>query len=216
MTWFTDTEYVSQMTTDVFRLSRWQSYHTFLFYKLSPDVNKSNITGAKWSRSYFPLRNNWVRIQFLMWFLLLNLQFSAAKSLIRSVMFSYYWMSFSSFCFGHWIVCTSIFGFLIPFDIFKLFLMLHFYITHWNILQWTNWGRSGRDRMVVGFMCISPLTLLVRISLRRGVIYATSCDKVCQWHTAGRWFSQSTSLSSINKTDSHDIAEILSRWRSIP
>jgi len=79
--------FVSQMTTDVLHLSRWQSYHTFLFYKLSPDVNKSNITGGKWSRRCFPLRSNWVRTQFLMGFLLLTLQFSAAKSLILSVMF---------------------------------------------------------------------------------------------------------------------------------
>jgi hypothetical protein len=34
-------------------------------------------------------------------------------------------------------------------------------------------------------------------------------DKVCQWHTAGRWFSPGPPVSSTNKTDRHDIAEIL-------
>ena len=35
------------------------------------------------------------------------------------------------------------------------------------------------------------------------------CDKVCQWLAADRWFSPGTPVSSTNKTDSHDIAEIL-------
>ena len=35
--------------------------------------------------------------------------------------------------------------------------------------------------------CLSPLTLRVRILLRRGVLFTNSCDKVCQWLTAGRW-----------------------------
>ena len=34
-------------------------------------------------------------------------------------------------------------------------------------------------------------------------------DKVCQWHAAGLWFSLGTPVSSTNKTDCHDIAEIL-------
>ena len=37
----------------------------------------------------------------------------------------------------------------------------------------------------------------------------TLCDKVCQCLDAGRWFSQGTPVSSTNKTDHHDIAEIL-------
>ena len=70
--------------------------------------------------------------------------------------------------------------------------------------------------MVVGFIsyylcnqCLSPLTLWVRISLRRGVLDTALCDKVCQWLVAGRWFSPGTQVSSINKTDRHDITEIL-------
>ena len=33
--------------------------------------------------------------------------------------------------------------------------------------------------------------------------------KVCQWLATGRWFSQGTPVSSTNKTDRHDISEIL-------
>jgi hypothetical protein len=32
----------------------------------------------------------------------------------------------------------------------------------------------------------------------RGVLDTTLCDKVCQWLTAGRWFSPDTPVSSIN------------------
>jgi hypothetical protein len=35
------------------------------------------------------------------------------------------------------------------------------------------------------------------------------CDKVCQWVTAGLWFSRSTLVSSTNKADHHDITKIL-------
>jgi len=42
-----------------------------------------------------------------------------------------------------------------------------------------------------------------------GVLDTTSCDQVCQWLATGRWFSLGSSVSSINKTDRHDIIEIL-------
>jgi hypothetical protein len=41
-----------------------------------------------------------------------------------------------------------------------------------------------------------------------GVLDTTLCDKVCQWLVTGRWFSPGT-LASCNKTDRHDITEIL-------
>ena len=34
-------------------------------------------------------------------------------------------------------------------------------------------------------------------------------DQVCQWLAEGRWFSSDIPVSSSNKTDHHDIAEIL-------
>ena len=40
-------------------------------------------------------------------------------------------------------------------------------------------------------------------------IDTTLCDRVCQWLATGRWFSSGTAVSSSNKTDCHNIAEIL-------
>ena len=39
----------------------------------------------------------------------------------------------------------------------------------------------------------------------------TLCDKVCQWLMAGQGFSLCTPIFSTNKTDRHDITEILLR-----
>jgi hypothetical protein len=55
--------------------------------------------------------------------------------------------------------------------------------------------------------CLSPLMLWVRISMRARC--TTLCDKVCQWLATGRWFSPGPPVSSNNKTDRHDITEIL-------
>ena len=55
--------------------------------------------------------------------------------------------------------------------------------------------------------CLSPLMLWVRISIRGRC--TTLCDKVCQWLATGRWFSPGPPVSSTNKTDRHNIAEIL-------
>jgi hypothetical protein len=57
--------------------------------------------------------------------------------------------------------------------------------------------------------CQLPQALWVRIPLRRGVLNTTLCDKVCHWPAAGQWFSPDTPVSSTNKTDHHDITEIL-------
>ena len=57
--------------------------------------------------------------------------------------------------------------------------------------------------------CIWPLTLWVRIPLRRGVYDPTLRDKVCQSFAACLLFSSGTLVSSTNKTDCHDITEIL-------
>ena len=47
------------------------------------------------------------------------------------------------------------------------------------------------------------------IQLRRGVLDTTLRDKVFQWLAAGGWFSAGTPVSSNNKTDHHDITEVL-------
>ena len=77
--------------------------------------------------------------------------------------------------------------------------------------------RRGRDRMVVGFTttcAISAYHLCLEFEPHYwwGVLDTTSCDKVCQWLAAGRWFSPHTMVSSTNKTDRHDITEILLKW----
>ena len=43
----------------------------------------------------------------------------------------------------------------------------------------------------------------------RGVLDTTLCDKVCQWLATGWWFSPGNPVSSTNKTDCHNITEIL-------
>jgi len=43
----------------------------------------------------------------------------------------------------------------------------------------------------------------------RGVLDTTLCDKVYQWLATGRWFPPGTPVTSTNKTDRHDITEIL-------
>jgi hypothetical protein len=41
-------------------------------------------------------------------------------------------------------------------------------------------------------------------------VYCTTlCNKVCQWLATGQWFSPGPPVSSTNKTDRHDITEIL-------
>jgi hypothetical protein len=55
--------------------------------------------------------------------------------------------------------------------------------------------------------CLSPLMLWVWISIRTRCTIL--CDKVCLWLSTGRWFSLDPPVSSTNKTDCHDIAEIL-------
>ena len=72
-----------------------------------------------------------------------------------------------------------------------------------------NYGdHHGCDRMVVWFLT-TCMYVSVRILLRRVVLDTALCDKVCQQLAAGRWFSPGTLVSSTNKTDCHDITEIL-------
>ena len=51
--------------------------------------------------------------------------------------------------------------------------------------------------------------IVVWIPLRWGVLDTTLCYKDCQRLATGRWFSLGTSVSSTNKTDGHNITEIL-------
>ena len=57
--------------------------------------------------------------------------------------------------------------------------------------------------------CLSPLKLSVRTCSWWGVLNTTLSDKVCQWLAIGQWFSPCAPVSSTNKTNRHDIIEIL-------
>jgi hypothetical protein len=46
-------------------------------------------------------------------------------------------------------------------------------------------------------------------NLDQGEVYNIICDQVCQWLSTGRWFSPGHPVSSTNKTDRHDITEVL-------
>ena len=78
-----------------------------------------------------------------------------------------------------------------------------------------NRGCHGHDCMVVGFTTTYAISayhhwkLCVEIPLMARCTRYNICDKVCQWLPTGRWFSPGTLVSSTNKTDRHDIAEIL-------
>ena len=66
------------------------------------------------------------------------------------------------------------------------------------------------DSWIYNYLCnqwLSPLMLWVRISIRARC--TTLCNKVCQWLLTGRWFSSGPPVSSNNKSDHHDITEIL-------
>ena len=73
----------------------------------------------------------------------------------------------------------------------------------------------GHDRMVGEFMQSMPITTkVVNSNPADGRVYSiqTLRDKNLSatfLFVAGRWFSPVTPVSSTNKTDSHDIAEIL-------
>jgi hypothetical protein len=86
-----------------------------------------------------------------------------------------------------------------------------------NIQQHINklMRRRGSDRMVVGFTTICAISAYHHWSRMFeprswwGMLDTTLCDKVCQWLVTGWSVSQGTPVSSINKTDRHNIAEIL-------
>ena len=78
-------------------------------------------------------------------------------------------------------------------------------------------GHCGHDCMVVGFTTTYAISAYhhwcceVQSWSEWGLLNTTLCDKVCQWLGTGQWFSPGPPASSTNKTDRHDIAEIL-KW----
>jgi hypothetical protein len=84
------------------------------------------------------------------------------------------------FYFGHCVVCPLIYSFRLPIWYLETLLSM------WHVLFW-------------------PLCCLSFFDLQ----LTTLCDGVCQWRVTGRWFSLDLQVSFTNKTDRHDIAEIL-------
>ena len=69
--------------------------------------------------------------------------------------------------------------------------------------SWSWWHGSW----IYNYLCNQCLSSLMLH--KQGVLDKTLCDKVCQWLATCWWFSQSTPVSSTNKTDHHDITAIL-------
>jgi hypothetical protein len=76
-------------------------------------------------------------------------------------------------------------------------------------------GRGGRDRMVIRVIATHAISDCHYLSCEfeprswRGVLDKTLCDKAWQWLATCRCFSPGTPVSSNNKTNRHNIIEIL-------
>ena len=76
-------------------------------------------------------------------------------------------------------------------------------------------ARCDLDRMVVGFITAYMQSVPVTTNVKNsnpapgGLLDTTLYDKICQWLATGRWLSSGPPVSSINKTDRHDITKIL-------
>ena len=79
----------------------------------------------------------------------------------------------------------------------------------WSNFWGPPWSHGSWIYIYLYNQCLSQPKLWVRILLRRGVLDTTFCDRVCQWLATGLWFSPGTPVSSTNKTNRHDITEIL-------
>jgi hypothetical protein len=85
-------------------------------------------------------------------------------------------------------------------------------VRHYNTSTW-NTHHECTTRTSVPQIENTNYHVLVWIPLSRGVLDTTFCYIVCQRIATGRWFSPGTPVSSTNKTDRHDIAKILWKWR---
>ena len=106
-------------------------------------------------------------------------------------------------------------GLLMDIDIFLFyFLSLKLRVPNSKFSYiWKAYGIFIFNPILVGFynyLCnqyLSPLMLWVRISI--SVRCTTLCDQACQWPATILSFSPGPPVSSTNKTDRHNITEIL-------
>jgi hypothetical protein len=79
--------------------------------------------------------------------------------------------------------------------------------TYWMNYYWKPSSSWSYGSWIYNYMCnqclSAPLKLLVWTLSWWGLLDKTLCDTVCQW------FSSGNPVSSTNKTDCHDITEIL-------
>ena len=75
-------------------------------------------------------------------------------------------------------------------------------------LSWWWWPDSWIYNYLCN-QCLSPLMLWVQTLFMARCTRYNICDKVCQWFAAAQWFSPGIPVSSTNKTDRHDMTEIL-------
>ena len=88
----------------------------------------------------------------------------------------------------------------------------HSVICHWYCFVYLIVLVRGRYCMVVWLTTTCAISVYGRkFESRpwRGVLDTTLCGKICQLLASGRWFPPGTPVFSTNKTDRHDIAEIL-------
>ena len=92
------------------------------------------------------------------------------------------------------------------FNLKHIYICLTFILSNGECIP-TLRGRCDRDRIIIGFTTTYAISVSCKFESRswRGVRDTTLCDKVCDWSGA---FS-GTPVSSTNKTNRHDITEIL-------
>ena len=89
-----------------------------------------------------------------------------------------------------------------------MFNCVFYYICNGKGQSWS-WSYGS---WIYNYLCnqwLSPLALWVWMPLNRSVLDTTLCEKVYQWLATGWYFSPGTSVLSTNKTERHDITEIL-------
>jgi hypothetical protein len=73
---------------------------------------------------------------------------------------------------------------------------------------------KNKSLMNISAMCLSYINNKFNISWQSMYLLTVTygldfVDQVCQWLATGQWFSSVTPVPSTNKTDRHDITEIL-------
>jgi len=146
-----------------------------------------------------------------MLFVLLNsyrsYQICVAHSLVFWVMFCRdYCLFVCSFAVGHCTACPSL--------IYGFWLLLSLWYLQTLFLSLFHRGADVvvmvRQLDLQLHVHSMPITAkVVSSNPFHDEMYSTLCYKVCQWLATGRWFSPGTPVSSTNKTDRHDITEIV-------